>query len=754
MKKLLIIITVLWLPALVLAQTLRITGQLVNRTSGAPLEGVTVKGKTSTTQSGADGSFSINASKGEVITFSSVGMVQQEVKAENGIGRLQIEMDVLSSSLEAVVVTGYTRERKKDLTGAVSVVNLREVQSLPSGNVLQNLQGRVPGVYIQTSGSPGATATVRIRGISTLGNNDPLYVIDGVPSKNGMHELNPNDIESLQVLKDAASASIYGSRAASGVIIITTKQGNKGGPRVEFSTKFSTQHYSTALDPLNTEERARVFWKANVNDKRDPVSTLYNFDWNGDFNNPVLNKVTLPEFIDAEKTMRPGNTGWFKEVSQQSFMQDYNLSVSNGNEKGGYLFSLGYYDNNGVVKASNTNRVSARINSNSNLFNNKVTIGENFTITNERENAVNGRASEILWTSLVQQSIVPIKAVDGNWGGPTAGITNRDNPVRIIDANRQNVSNFNRVLGNAYVDIEPINNLHLRTSYGIDYSLWYLRGLQRSYRTGTISGTALISNNNNRYGSWVWTNTLTYNLAIDNHKLNFLAGTENYKYSADNFGASRAGIAVEDLDYSYLGTATGEQQAYGGGSKNTLQSFFGKLDYVFNDKYLASFTLRRDGSSRFGQNNKYGYFPAVSVGWRVSQENFIKDNLPFISDFKLRASWGQNGNQDNIDDRAIYDVYQALYATRSLFTTVQDNGTAYDLAGQDQGTLPSGFVRTLTANPNLKWETTTQTDVGADFSLFNNKLSGSFDYFIKTTKDVLTLSNPLALSAKAALRIC
>src|SRR5687768_6648203 len=291
-----------------------------------------------------------------------------------------VKLNVATTSLNQVVVTGYQKERKKDITGAVSVVDVKSIKDIPVGNPLKALQGRVPGVFITTDGSPSGGATVRIRGIGTLGNNDVLYVIDGVPTKRGLEELNPNDIESIQVLKDASSATIYGSRAAAGVIIVTTKKGKAGFAKVDVNASASIQNYASKLNTLDADGRGRAYWQAAVNDKQDPnLHQIYQFDWNKDFNNPSLSNIIYPEFIDAAKTMRPANTYWYDLISQNSLIQSYDVAVSNGTDKGTSLFSLGYYQNKGIVKSSKNDKLTARLNSDYNLLNSKLKIGENLT---------------------------------------------------------------------------------------------------------------------------------------------------------------------------------------------------------------------------------------------------------------------------------------------------------------------------------------------------------------------------------------
>ena len=735
-----------------------ITGSVIDAETEEPLIGASVvAGSTTTgTVTNLEGFFTLTVPEGVAeITVSYTGYQTQTVALDD---REDYSVSLMpGTALDEVVVTGYTSQRKADLTGAVAVADLEEVETLPAGNVLQNLQGRLAGVQIFTNGNPNSTAAVRIRGvgIGRLGNNDPLYIIDGVPSTSGLHELNTNDIESFQVLRDAASASIYGSRAANGVIIITTKKGKEGKLSVNLRANVSTEDYTFNVNPLNTEQRAAVIWQAAVNDGTDPnaASPLYQYEWNGDYANPTLDRILLPEYIDGARTMRPANTDWYNEIQQNSLIQDYALSVSNGSAKGNYLLSASYYNNEGIIRGSEFQRITARINTSFNIVPGKLTIGENFTVTDQRANLVNDIASGAMGLAIEQQTIVPIRTEDGTrYGGPTGGITDRDNPVRLIEQNADNVSNFNKLLGNVYLDWKPLRGLSLRSNLGMEYNFYYFRNFRKSFIAGSLNFEDQLNTSSNRYGNWVWSNTATYDVPLGGpHVLQVLAGTEALKFRGESFSGITEGFASQDRNFAYLSQGTGTQLVNGGGDAYSLLSFFGKADYSFDDRYLLSGTIRRDGSSRFGANNRWGIFPAASVGWRLSEEAFL-DNTAWIDNLKLRASWGVNGNQQ-ISSLAAIAIYEPRYATQSLFTTTQDNGTAYDLEGNNGGQLPSGFARTQSANPDLKWETSEQVNLGLDFNLLGYSLYGSVDWFRKNTSDILTATRPLATEGEGAQRI-
>ncbi|WP_198411367.1 SusC/RagA family TonB-linked outer membrane protein [Marinimicrobium alkaliphilum] len=658
--------------------------------------------------------------------------------------------------LEDILVTGYSVVEARNITGAASRVDMSEIEDIPSANVMESLQGRIPGVFITTDGNPNSTATVRIRGqgLGPLGNNDPLYVIDGVPTTAGMHELNPNDIESVQVLRDASTASIYGARAANGVIVITTKRGTRDRVTFNLSADQSFDSFSYDVNPLNSQQRARAIWQASVNDRIDPntVSSLYTYDWNRDFDNPELSGVRLGDedgYIDGARTMRAANTDWFSLVTQPAKVTNVNASVTGGGENSRVYTSIGYTDREGVVEGSRFDRLSFTVNSDYDFMDGRLTVGENFTITNQRQNIVNDRASEIVGLSLEQQSIVPVRTVDGQgWGGPTGGITDRDNPVRIIEMTRDNNLQYNRAIGSVYVEYQPIDNLTLRSNYGVNYSNFYLRNYRRAFQAGSLRGDDLLTTENAWNRTLVWSNTAEYQFGLgDNHNFTVLGGTETVEFKAENFVGIGQEFASDDRDFAFLSQATSGRQVGGGGDEWSMQSYFTKLDYDYDDRYLGSVTLRRDGSSRFGENNRWGNFPAVSAGWRLGQEEFF--NVDFVDELMFRASWGQTGNQE-INTRATSTVFEPRYATQTLFTAEQDEGTAYDLNGSGSGNLPSGFARVSTGNPDLKWETSVQTNVGVDFTLFDYRLYGSFDWFTKETKDILTTTQPLAVEGEGA----
>ena len=607
-------------------QNITVKGNVTSKTDGQPIIGASVIETISTTNgtiTDFDGNFTLSVPTNATLKISYIGYKPVTVKAATSI---QVLLEEDTQMVDEVVVTGYTTQRKADLTGAVSVVKVDEIQKQGENNPVKALQGRVPGMSITADGNPSGTATVRIRGIGTLNNNDPLYIIDGVPSKAGMHELNGNDIESIQVLKDAASASIYGSRAANGVIIITTKQGRKGQIKINFDASVSASMYQSKLDMMNTEQYGRTLWQANVNSGKNPNANSigYQYDWGYNAEGyPVLNNIYVPKFIDDANTIATGDTDWFDEITRTGFIQQYNLSLSNGTERGNYFFSLGYYKNDGLIKYTNFDRISARINSDYKVIDNILTIGEHFTLNRTTEVQAPGN---IMSDAMIALPMIPVHTVDGtNWGGPNSTMPDRQNVARVIYDNRNNRYTYWRLFGDAYVNLNPVKGLNIRSTFGLDYAQKYQRNFTLPYNTGFLnSDKDAVEMKQEHFTKWMWNAVAAYELEIGKHRGDVMAGMELNREDDINFAAYREGFAILTPDYMYPSAGVGQSQASGGAGGFSLVSFFGKLNYSYADKYLLSFTLRRDGSSRFGSNNKYATFPSVSLGWRISQEAFME----------------------------------------------------------------------------------------------------------------------------------
>lgn len=686
-----------------------------------------------------NGQFKIKVKEGAKLKISYVGYNTIVVKAQP---HMTITMEVASNLIDELVVTGYTTQRKADLTGSVSIVSTKDLKTSPDADPMRALQGRVPGMTITTNGSPIGTGTVRIRGVGSINSSqDPLFVIDGVPTTTSLNSLNTNDIESMQVLKDAASASIYGSRAANGVIIITTKQGKKGGKmKVDFSTNLTASFYTSQslMKLCNSAEYATAMAQAALNDGIDPVTYAANYGLN--LNSQTGTPITVwnpateqyvnytvngryDGFINSSKTMRYSDTDWLDEISRTGFSQNYDLSLSNATDKYSALFSLGYKKNEGILKYTSFENISARMNTSYNI-NKIVKVGENFTVTWSRQ--IDSAPME---NALKMAPVVPVYEIDGEtFGGPVGSMSDRQNPLREMYQNKDNHLDYWRLFGNAYVELKPIEGLVLRSSFGIDYYTSFIQSMNHTFHSDIVNNNiASVTLSNKNDLNWTWSNTATYNFTLaDKHNFSVLLGAELSKQNSIDWSGYSEGFGFEDPDYMWPNAATGTARVSGAMVGYKLASFFGKVDYNYDDLVLASFTIRRDGSSRFGKENRWGTFPAATLGFRASK--LIDKN--WLDDWKIRLSWGKTGNQA-IDNNAQFGIYVVDYGLDRI------TSTAYDLYLQGSGTFPSGYRATQLPNPNLKWEAATQYNIGTDFSLFHSQLYGSIDWYIKDVDDML-----------------
>ena len=746
LKRVLLSFGLLLVGTIMYAQS-EISGTVLDPT-GETVIGATVmeKGTSNGTVTDFDGNFKLKVEAGKTLVVSYIGFLTQEVVAQDG---MVITMQDDAMALEEVVVTGYTTQRKADLTGAVSVVSVNELAKQNENNPMKALQGRVPGMNIQADGNPSGAATVRIRGIGTLNDNDPLYIIDGVPTKAGMHELNGNDIESIQVLKDAASASIYGSRAANGVIIITTKKGKDGVVKVNFDASVAASLYTNKIETMNASEWGHAYWQASVNDGINPNNNTlgYNFDWSYDrAGNPILNGMTMNMFLDENASVRAGDTDWFNEITRTGVVQQYNVSVSNGSEKGSSFFSIGYYNNLGTIKESQFNRLSGRANSDYKLFDGMVTIGENFTLN--RTKGVDAPGG-ILENALEFNPNFPIYAENGEFAQALGAYSERENPLSLLYNTKDNEYTMWRSFGDVHLSITPFKNFMIRTTLGMDYSQKEQRFFTYPIANGKMKRTdSAVESKQEHWMRWMWNAIATYNFEKGNHRGDAMLGVEinrqDYKWNS----AKRYELAILNTDYMWPSAGSGRQLAEGSGDGFSLVSYFGKVNYTYADRYMASLTVRRDGSSRFGSNNQYGTFPSVSAGWRISQEKFMQSTSGWLDDMKLRYSWGQTGNQE-ISNTARYTLYQSVVST-GLWGSGQA-GSSYDISGSNGGyALANGYVRSQRGNDDIKWETTTQHNIGIDFAMLRNEVYGSLDWFHKLTSDILLPMDGIAAMGEGA----
>jgi TonB-linked SusC/RagA family outer membrane protein len=762
MRKAFFLLPLLLLAMFSFAQQKTITGVVTNKADKAPLPGVTVRSKTKTVVTNSAGEYSIETSIGETLIFSYVGLKSVDLKVTADTKSPSVELEAAANSMEQVVVVGYTSQKRKDLTGAVAVVDLTPVKNNTSGNTMQALQGRVAGLYIEKDGSPnGSNGRILIRGANTLGNTDPLYIIDGVPTTRPevFQNIPAASIASVQVLKDASAESIYGSRASNGVIIVTTKNGGNTDGKVNFqlnSSVSSQSEKSMRFKMLNSLDRGKALWQASVNDKQDPAAgygEIYGFDWNNDYNSPVLNGVTVKPLVGGDPNTPAGNTDWQSVMYKTGLVTNNNLTVSAGNKNSSLEINLGYLKNTGMLRFTGYNRLSGGINALTHAFNNKLLFGLNLNIASSNETLtardLGGATTTGLAVTLVPT--IPVYQKDGvTYAGELgAGYSDRNNPLHMQDLAKWNNANRLSSFGNVFAEIQPIKNLFFKTSIGADDARFLNKVITPTFTEGALARTTnSLSFDQNHYLSLTFSNTLRYNfdLGQKNH-FKVLAGTEYIKTDVDYQSTKKEGYALQTEDYFTLSAGTGNTTVTGGSSGNRLFSLFGRVDYNFSDKYLAAVTVRRDGSSRFGADNRYGVFPAASVGWRIDREAFMQDSK-IISELKLRVGVGRVGNQQ-IGDLARFGLFDTRYGTvlsqlvGGFWEQYMNIGTAYSLSGANTGNLPSGFVQTQAANTSLKWETTDEINTGLDFAFLNNKIFGSFDYFTRKTTGIL-ITPPVA----------
>ncbi len=757
MRKLQILLPMLLLALFAVAQQKIITGKVINKSNGEALQGVSVQAKGNTVTTDAEGKFSISATVGEILNFSFVGMTPLKVKITSSTTNLSLVLEESNIDLNQVVVTGYKTEKKVDLTGAVSVVNLNDIKNNPVSSPMLALQGQVPGLYIQVDGSPtganGAAPVIIIRGVNNLnglGNlNSPLYVIDGVPTiqYQDFANINSNSIASIQVLKDASASSIYGSRAANGVIIVTTKDGGASAAEkvhLQFSSLATWQTEKPWQEPvLSSTQRGEALWRAAVNDGSDPntisTSNIYQYKWNNDYNNPVLNNVITAPYVGGDSLEPSASTNWQNALFKTAFITSNDLAISAGNKTSGLLIDLGYYNNNGLMQFTYYQRFNARINAHTSAFNGKFRFGENMQLarTSQVNSTTDVGGDAVGDLALTLAPTIPLYKTDGTYGGPVgAGYSDRNNPVDMQYLNRWNTNNLFMAYGNVFAEIDILKNLVFRTSLGFDYSDGTGTTIKQIGDEGPVNSFNSMLQQETKEFTFTWTNTLTYNKIFGKSKLNILVGTEQVKDDYSTFGAANTNFAIQDVNYFQLSSGSGAQTVNGSATGYRLLSQFGKVFYSYGDRYLASVTVRRDGSSRFGTNNPYGIFPAFTLGWRINNEDFFK-NVTYVSNLKLRAGVGTVGNQQ-IGNLAAYTLYYSNYGTSNpAYPLWLNTGTAYDLQGVNTGTLPSGFVQTQLGNPNLKWESTTETNIGVDYGFLNEKIFGSFDYYNRNTSNIL-----------------
>lgn len=753
-----------WLLTLQIALAQRVvTGTVTGQDNNEPLVGASIilSGTTIGTTADAEGKFSISVPENATtLKVSFIGYTTKEVLI-TGLNNIKVSLSS-GGTLGEVVVVGYTSQRKEDLTGSVAVVELKPVKNNSSGNPMQSLQGRVAGLYVEKDGSPnGSNSRILIRGANTLGNNDPLYIIDGIPTTRPevFQNMNPANIESVQVLKDASAESIYGARASNGVIIVTTKNGGNTNGKIEFqfnSSVSAQSEKSMRLKMLNSVDRGRALWQASVNDGQDPVAgygDIYTFDWNKNFANPVLNSVSVKPLVGGDPNTPAGDTDWQNVMYKTGIVTKNDFTASYGNKTSSFEINLGQLKNTGMLRFTNYDRLSGSISALTRAFDDKVRFGVNLRVANSNETLtardLGGAATSFLAVTLAPT--IPVYQKDGVTyaGASGAGYSDRNNPLHMQDLAKWNNANRLSTFGNIFVEIQPIKNLFFKSNLGADDARFLNKVITPTFSEGAFNRTTnSLLFDQNHYLSTTWSNTLRYNWDLnDKHHFKFLVGTEYIKTDLNFQTTKKEGFALQSEEYFTLNAGTGNTTVSGGSTGHRLWSQFGRVDYNFSDKYLVAVTVRRDGSSRFGADNRYGIFPAASLGWRIDQEEFMKNNTLF-SELKMRLGVGRVGNQQ-IGDLARFGLFDTRYGTTlsqlvgGFWEQYMNIGTAYSLSGANTGTLPSGFVQTQAANSALKWETTDEINAGLDFTILNNRIFGSFDYFTRKTSGIL-ITPPVA----------
>jgi TonB-linked SusC/RagA family outer membrane protein len=687
---------------------------IVKDEKGLPVPGAVVQvvGKPIKVNTDPNGRFTISLpNKNSSIQVLFVGYATKTLKPGNQ-RELSITLTPSSQKLDDVVITGYSSQQKKDLTGAVSQIRSSDIDNMPVGGVDQVLQGKAAGVSVtQGTGAPGEGIAVRIRGIGTINNNNPLYVIDGVPSTSGINQISPTDIESISILKDASSASIYGARASNGVVVVTTKKGRSGKSHFSLSQYTGVQVHGDLIKMANTPQYVTAFNAAATADGR----------------------ATIPSSLAAGLP----DVNWQKEVLKPALINNTNFSIDGGNETGSYLVAANYYKQDGLINNSAYDRFNLRTAVNSTLskiFSTGINLNLSYARTKQVGASGDGfgsgnQGASVMRYALFRTPATPVFKANGDYVDlpeNAAFFGDGLNPVGYADNFDRN-NNAYSMLGNVFVEAKILEGLKFRTSLGGTLVITDFKQFFKIWGDRAQNSPGSLARSNANQLDYNWTNTLTYNLKLgEDHTFNFLAGTENIKSRTNGLSASRSIFPNQSQDFQYLDNGIGVQQNGENESRWALFSLFGRADYQYAEKYLASFTVRRDGSSRLNPANRYGNFYAGSIGWRLDQEEFLK-NFKDLSMLKLRASIGQTGNQE---------ISNYAYTSLNSFVGFYPFG----------GTPVIGNSLTSRGNSNITWETSTQTNFGLDIGFFDNKVQLNADYFIRDNADIL-FANPLPPSA-------
>jgi TonB-linked SusC/RagA family outer membrane protein len=746
------------------AQGRKVSGKVTDAgdNSGVPGASVVIKGTTKGVATDGDGNYSIDVRGGsDVLVISFVGYKSKEVTVGNQ-SSINVSLETDAASLDEVIVTGYSITNKKESTAAASIVKAKDLAQIPSGNVEQQLQGRVSGLTVITNGQPGTSSIIRVRGFGAFGGNEPLYVVDGVPV-GSIDFVSPDDIETTTVLKDAAAASIYGARAANGVIVMTTKKGTKGNKGLQISynglfgaTDPNVDGVPKMLTPQEQADWTHVAYRNNA--AANGTAVAYTHPQYG-----TSAQATLPDYlhangqngvrgsidraaIDAAQAASPlttflikpnrAGTNWYDEITRTGLMSRQSLGFSGGTDRSRFYLGLSAQDQQGILLYNDFHRYAARINTEFDLHK-KVRIGQNLQITYRQVDGqlggTGGRGvsddENTILSAYRMPSVIPVVDEYGQFASTkAAGFNNPRNPVREREYNNQYDRGFGvGGMGNIYLEIDPIKNLTLRSSAGTNFGNNYFVNYDNRYLGDSEPQASDSFSEGGGYGfDWVITNTANYRFKVgDKNNFQVLAGQE-----ALNSGSGRnvngGGINPFSMDPNFVTLAAVQSpNANSGLSKGVnFYSVFGKLDYNFNEKYYFTGVVRRDGSSRFGPNARYGTFPAFSAAWRITSEDFMKD-LPFFSDLKLRVGYGEMGNSNNVNPANQF----SLFAGNRGFSF-------YPIAGQSSG-ADEGYFRSRIGNPDARWETSVTSNIGVDATMANGKWEVALDVWRKDTRDLL-----------------
>ncbi|MBD1394736.1 TonB-dependent receptor [Mucilaginibacter sp. ZB1P21] len=693
-----------------------------------PLPGVNVKLKGTTTgiTTDANGKYKLTLPDGNgTLVFSFIGYTTQELPV-SGRTTIDVVMAEVPKALNEVVVVGYGTQKRVDLTGSVGSISAKTLQERPQTNLEQELGGKIAGVNVSSnSGEPGGDTKIRIRGYSSINTNtDPLYVVDGIVWTAGGNAINPNDVASIDVLKDASSTAIYGTRGANGVILVTTKRGAKNRPStVSYDAYVSVGRMAKEIPVLNSKQFMAIEDQAYANiQKYDPAGWAAG---NYASRNPVLQRTALIGKLFDSNLNPLYDVDWQKATTRTAYSQNHNLSVTGGSENTNFGLFLNYANDQGIILNSSLQRYNARL-----TLDNQVKpwlkIGAtlNYNTQDQRLGSYGTGGNNIPRTMIEMPSFIPVRYPDGTYGKRTdyPNLEGGDNPV----AQALEIQRLARVRvfsGNGYATINLLKGLEFKTVIGVTNAANYYP----SSSSGLVGGptadqsysSASISENNNTF--WQWQNYFTYNTKFDKHTLNFVVGTERQNFQQLSLGASTRSLSDNFYQYYNLGAGGIPGQPSSDYTAWQQQSYYGRVNYNYNEKYLLTFTGRTDGSSRFGQNVKYGFFPSAALAWRVSQEDFLKNNKT-ISDLKVRLSYGLTGNSEIGQYRSLANI----------------NTTNYVFGG----TQAIGTNLTSIGNPDLQWEKTEEYDLGVSFGLFNNRVTLEADAYLKKTKALL-LNAPL-----------